>query len=111
LLAAAIAGNHRGDTVGEERTFGTASEQKVIALEDGSALILTVANYYTPDNKSIAAEGVIPTAEVHAEDNTTVTDQEEPGAPLPGRVASPDDPVLKKAIEILQGTAATKKAA
>jgi carboxyl-terminal processing protease len=111
VLAAAIAGNHRGETVGEERTFGTASEQKVIPLEDGSALVLTVANYYTPDGKSIAAEGVIPTAEVHPEDITALTDQEETVTPPPGRVASSDDPVLKKAIEILQGTAASKKAA
>ncbi|HKF52380.1 MAG TPA: S41 family peptidase, partial [Candidatus Acidoferrales bacterium] len=42
ILAAAIADNHRGDTVGET-TFGTASQQKVIPLDDGAALILTVA--------------------------------------------------------------------
>src|SRR6266699_1091536 len=31
---------------GGERTFGLASEQKLITLDDGAALILTVANYY-----------------------------------------------------------------
>jgi len=44
--------NHRGDVVGE-RTFGLASEQKLITLDDGAALILTVANYYNPGGKSI----------------------------------------------------------
>jgi len=32
----------------DERTFGLASEQKLISLDDGAALILTVANYYNP---------------------------------------------------------------
>src|SRR6266571_403971 len=41
VLASAIVANHRGDVVGE-RTFGLASEQKLITLDDGAALILTV---------------------------------------------------------------------
>jgi len=45
VLASAIVANHRGDVVGE-RTFGLASEQKLITMDDGAALILTVANYY-----------------------------------------------------------------
>src|SRR6185312_11035193 len=65
IVAAAISGNHRGDVVGG-RTFGAASEQKVIPLEDGSALVITVAFYYTPAGKSILDEGVAPTVEVIA---------------------------------------------
>ena len=64
VLAGAIKGNKRGDVVGE-RTFGSASEQKVIPLDDGGAVILTVAFYSTPDGKSIVDEGVAPTVEVH----------------------------------------------
>jgi len=60
VLAGAIKGNKRGDLVGE-RTFGSASEQKIIPLDDGGALILTVAFYSTPDGKSIVEEGVAPT--------------------------------------------------
>jgi len=37
------------------------SEQKLITLDDGSALILTVANYYNGSGKSILDEGVVPT--------------------------------------------------
>src|SRR5712692_2790412 len=37
ILASAIEANHRGDVVGE-RTFGLASEQKLITLDDGAAL-------------------------------------------------------------------------
>ena len=64
IVASAIAGNHRGETVGD-RTYGTASMQKLIQLDDGSALILTVANYYTPEGKEIPVDGVVPTEVVH----------------------------------------------
>src|SRR6267143_1056374 len=65
VFASAIVANHRGDVVGV-RTFGLASEQKLISLDDGAALILTVANYYNPGGKSILEEGVIPSEVVHA---------------------------------------------
>jgi carboxyl-terminal processing protease len=104
ILAAAIGDNHRGDTVGET-TFGTASEQKIIPLDDGAALILTVANYFTPDGKSIPKEGVAPTVEVNAPapDDVAQLNQDPLAPPEPGQLPSADDPVVKKAIEILQG--------
>ncbi len=75
VLASAIVSNHRGNVVGE-RTFGLASEQKMITLDDGSALILTTANYYNPSGKSILEEGVTPTEVVHAaaDDDNDVDD-------------------------------------
>ena len=36
IVASAIAGNHRGETVGD-RSYGVASMQKLIQLDDGSA--------------------------------------------------------------------------
>ncbi len=65
ILAASIANTKRGDLVGD-RTFGLASEQKLITLDDGSAIILTVANYYNADGKAILEEGVAPTEVVHS---------------------------------------------
>jgi len=65
VLASAFANTKRGDIVGE-RTFGLASEQKLIPLEDGAAIVLTVANYYNADGKSILEEGVAPTQVVRA---------------------------------------------
>jgi carboxyl-terminal processing protease len=52
VLASAFANTKRGDIVGE-RTFGLASEQKLIPLEDGAAIVLTVDDYYNADGKSI----------------------------------------------------------
>ncbi len=113
ILAAALSGNHRGATVGV-RTFGMASEQKWIVLDDGSALDLTVAMYYTPGGKSILNDGVEPSAPLHlvADDLAWLKNYEE-GKPD----ASPltDDPFLKKAMDLLSAppaeSAPVKKAA
>lgn len=111
ILAAAIADNHRGDTVGET-TFGTASEQKLIPLADGSALILTVANYFTPNGKSIPKEGVAPTVQVNPQAISDVAqlNQDQLAPPAPGQLPSADDPVVKRAIEILQSAPSQKAA-
>jgi len=117
VLASSIAANHRGDVVGE-RTFGMASEQKLVTLDDGSALILTVANYYNPGGKSILEEGVTPTEIVRAvaEDDADTGDEEvapdtniqkEPG--LGPRPLTPEDPIFRRALELLKTPA--KKAA
>jgi carboxyl-terminal processing protease len=115
VLASAIVANRRGDVVGE-RTFGLASEQKLISLDDGAALFLTVANYYNGDGKSILEEGVVPSEVVRAsveddadasdDDNGSADAQKEPSVPRP---LSPEDPIFRKALELLK--APQKKAA
>lgn len=116
VFASAMVTNHRGDVVGE-RTFGLASEQKLITMDDGAALILTVANYYNPAGKSILEEGITPTETVHAvpEDADSGDDdaapapepQKEPG--LGPRPLSPEDPIFHRALDLLKTPA--KKAA
>jgi len=117
VLASAILANHRGDVVGE-RTFGLASEQKLITMDDGAALILTVANYYNPGGKSILEEGVTPTEVVRAvaEDDSDSGDEDAAPAPdtekepgLGPRPLSPEDPIFHRALELLKAPA--KKAA
>jgi carboxyl-terminal processing protease len=117
VLASAMVANHRGDVVGE-RTFGLASEQKLITLDDGSALFLTVANYYNAAGKPILEDGVEPTEVVRAaadddsdsgdddSTSTTATPSKEPSGPRP---LSPEDPIYRKALEMLKTP--TKKAA
>src|ERR1041385_4480502 len=116
VLASAIAGTHRGDVVGE-RTFGLASQQKLITVDDGAALILTVANYYNADGKSILAEGVTPTEVVRQEtasaddgaDDDSSTNGGPVATPAEPKPFSPEDTVFKKAIDLLKAPA--KKAA
>jgi carboxyl-terminal processing protease len=117
VLASAIVANHRGDVVGE-RTFGLASEQKLITMDDGSALFLTVANYYNAAGKPILEDGVEPTEVVRAaadddsdsgdddSASTTTTPSKEASGPRP---LSPEDPIYRKALEMLKTP--TKKAA
>jgi carboxyl-terminal processing protease len=107
IVASAIADNHRGETVGD-RTYGTASYQKLIELDDGSALFLTLANYYTPSGKEIPIDGVTPTDPVRTVPDD-IAELTEP-APLPPS-SSVNDPVVKKAVEILEAAPAAKKAA
>jgi carboxyl-terminal processing protease len=109
ILAAGLGGNQRAGLVGG-RTFGGASEQKLIPLEDGSALILSVAYYYTPAGKSILDDGVQPTVAVRlpqdmSDDDATAT------APQPRRSPLAEDPVLRKALDLLKQTATNKAAA
>jgi carboxyl-terminal processing protease len=106
ILASAIADNKRGDTVGD-RTYGNASVQKLIPLDDGSALILTTATYFTPGNKEIPVDGVTPVDPVVPGPSDVADEANYPPAPS----SSTDDPVVKKAIDVLQGAAATRKAA
>jgi len=107
ILAAALAQDRAIPTIGE-RTFGSASEQSVIALEDGGALILTTALYHDPSGKKINETGVKPSVEMAnaVEDNSDIISSaagEAPGRPSPSAPPrSHDDPVLKKALELLR---------
>ncbi len=113
VLASAIVANRRGDVVGE-RTFGLASEQKLITLDDGSALFLTVANYYNSGGKAILEDGVTPSEVVRAaaeedndvSDDSSASTKETASGPRP---LSPEDPVFHKALDLLRAPA--KKAA
>jgi len=53
-----------------EKSFGKASVQNIIPLEDNSALKLTVAYYYTPKGKLIHKEGITPDIKVEMDAKT-----------------------------------------
>jgi len=63
IVTGALQDNGRAVILGI-RTFGKGSVQGVIPFEDGSAMMLTVARYYTPKGRSIQAEGIIPDIKV-----------------------------------------------
>lgn len=95
LVAAAILGNKRGDVVGD-RTFGEGSVQKTLEMADGSALILSVAKYATPDGKKIQDEAVQPNVVVAS------TDNEQPEEPQPQPHPTHADDQLEKALALLK---------
>ena len=52
--------DHRRAVVMGSRSFGKGSVQSVLPLNSGAAIKLTTARYYTPDGRSIQAEGIEP---------------------------------------------------
>ena len=60
IVAGALKDLNRAILVGET-TFGKGSVQSVIQLQDGSAVRLTTAKYYTPSKQVIHEHGVEPT--------------------------------------------------
>src|SRR5438552_10425972 len=71
-----------------EKTFGKGSVQSILPLNDGSALRLTTAKYYTPSHKVIHEQGITPDITV------SLTDEEERDILLqrtPGGIESLDE--------------------
>ena len=67
IVAGCLQDLHRAIIVGE-KTFGKGSVQSIIPLEDGSALRLTTAKYYTPSHKVIHEVGITPNVSVPISD-------------------------------------------
>ncbi len=59
IVAGALQDHGRAVILGTP-TFGKGSVQTIIPLEDGSAVRLTTARYYTPNGRSIQAQGITP---------------------------------------------------
>ncbi len=59
IVAGALQDHQRAVVMGT-RTFGKGSVQTILPLRQDTALKLTTARYYTPDGRSIQAEGIDP---------------------------------------------------
>jgi carboxyl-terminal processing protease len=59
IVAGALKDRKRAVVVGT-KSFGKGSVQTIIPLEDGSALRLTTALYYTPSGQTIHEKGIVP---------------------------------------------------
>jgi len=104
IVAAAVLGNARGDLVGD-KTFGDGSVQKVIDLQDGSALILSIAKYYTPDGKAIQDTAVTPNVIVaDVDEDAALPDDDQEAAPTDEtkKPRPQTDEQLQKAIQVLK---------
>ena len=87
IVAGAVQDHERGQLVGVT-TFGKGSVQLPQTLSDGSILRVTIARWFTPDDRTIDGTGLEPDVVVEISD-----EQREAGA----------DPQLDKAIELLGG--------
>lgn len=106
VAAAALQQDKRAKVVGEH-TYGDASIRQAVTMEDGAAIILSVAKYYGPDGKSIQDNGVAPDHAMAERDQQVELDEE--GEPV-GKDEAPakqtEDLLLKKALEVLNGNVA-----
>jgi carboxyl-terminal processing protease len=119
MLAAALLDNKRAQVVGE-RTYGDAAVRKAITMDDGAAIILSVAKYYSPNPhdrdtatgrlKAIQDTGITPSVAVA--DTESQIEYDDSGEPLPESIDQQqqqqkkkveDDPVVKKGLEVLAG--------
>ncbi len=106
IVAGAVLENARGDVLGD-KTFGAGSVQKVIEIPDGSALILSVAKYYTPNGKAIQDAAITPNITVaDNQDDLIIPDDEDnvqPDQELKRTERPPQqDEQLRRAIEVLR---------
>ncbi len=110
IVAGCLQDLHRAIVLGE-KTFGKGSVQSIIPLDDGSALRLTTAKYYTPSHKVIHEVGITPNVIV------PVTDEQDHNLQLkytPGgieiledkdreKIKDIRDPQLDRADDLLKG--------
>lgn len=102
IAAAALLDSKRAEVVGE-RSYGDAAIRKSILMDDGGAVILSVAKYYSPSGKALQDTGVTPSVPmVEIEGGTGEPDDDAAAAPpQPAQPKSTEDLLLKKAIEVL----------
>jgi len=101
IAAAALLERQRAEVVGE-RTYGDAAQRQAVKLEDGGAILLSVAKYYSPNGKAIQDTGVSPThALIEAAEPPAEAGEEAPPEPAEPAPPSTEDKLLRKALEVL----------
>ncbi|MEW6306988.1 MAG: S41 family peptidase [Verrucomicrobiota bacterium] len=110
IVAGCLQDVKRAIVIGEQ-TFGKGSVQSILPLQDGSALRLTTAKYYTPSHKQIHEKGITPDiiVQMSLEDEQNVLLQRSPGG-LEAldekdreKVKNTRDVQLDRAVDLLKG--------
>ena len=130
IVAGALQDHKRGILMGTD-SFGKGSVQTVLPLNNDRALKITTALYYTPNGRSIQAQGIIPDVEVRQgkvtrdADTDTFKEADLQGhlgngnggaerptgkAPIGSKKARPqdDDFQLSQALSLLKGLSVTR---
>lgn len=107
VLAGALRDHKRARIVGS-RTFGKGSVQTLLPLDNGDAVKLTTARYYTPSGRSIQGVGIAPDVVVLPQDATAADRARISEASLPGHLRGEEEgePMAgENAGEVLPGEA------
>ncbi len=97
IFAGAIKDHHRGEIIGQQKSYGKGSVQGIFPLSTaGAGVRLTTAKFYSPSGAAISKVGVEPTIKV-----PQVHRVAKPADELAASTAAPDD-VLNAAVNHLQ---------
>jgi carboxyl-terminal processing protease len=97
IVAAALHDEYQAALLGA-KTLGLCGLTKVIPLQDGSALVMTMAECYTPAGKKIHGAGLEP--EIQGQTPKPKENQKEAA---PGKLPPEQDPWVEQAVEVLKG--------
>lgn len=93
IVSGALQDHKRALIVGR-KTFGKGSVQTVLPLDETTAVKLTTARYFTPNGRSIQAEGIVPDIEIEPLTVSKNSDDDDFGdiseANLQGHLDNPD---------------------
>ncbi|MBZ5605187.1 MAG: PDZ domain-containing protein [Acidobacteriia bacterium] len=98
IVASALMGR-RADVVGEHTYGGDATIRQGKTMDDGSAVLIAVAKYYSPDAKAIEDTGVTPNVAVADTEQIGDLDDDNADAAVPATPKGGPDVILKQAIE------------
>lgn len=73
IVAGALQDHKRGIVIGTQ-SFGKGSVQTILPMNNGTAIKLTTARYFTPNGRSIQAKGIVPDIVVKEATLSTTTD-------------------------------------
>lgn len=113
IAASALYDNRRAEIVGE-RTYGDASVRKPVVMDDGAAVILSIAKFHNASGKALQDQGLMPSVPVADLDPQELNDDEPSTEPkkVEEKAKPAEDLILKKAVEIsLNGLSPAEAAA
>ena len=100
IVAGALQDAHRAELVGE-KTFGTGTVLQEFHLSDGSALLLAVEEWLTPDGNTIWHKGITPNLVVSLPSGVTPLFPEEERGMTAAELKASKDEQLLEAVRIL----------
>jgi carboxyl-terminal processing protease len=101
IFAGALQDHGRGSLVGT-RTFGTGTVLQPFGLSDGSAVLLAVAEWLTPNGRQIWHKGISPDVEVALPEGASVLLPEAEADLDETSLAKSEDKQLLKGLELLK---------
>ena len=129
IVAGALQDHKRAVIMGQQ-TFGKGSVQTIVPVNERTAVKLTTARYFTPNGRSIQAEGIVPDIELgnvrltageesstrlkeadlaghlsKPEDNGETSEEDEKSAARTDKDATDTDYALSEALNLLKGLA------